>query len=80
VVLARFTPPRQARELLEDGTEAERTMRTLVDFYEIQPRGFESARSALITIVDLEIIFEEPEQGPGLPGESLSRARNWCEE
>ena len=55
-------------------------MRTLVDFYEIQPRGFEPPRSALITIVDLEITFEEPEQGPGLPAESLSRARNWCDE
>jgi hypothetical protein len=55
-------------------------MRTLVDFYEIQPRAFEPQRNALITLVDLDVTFEEPEHGPGLPAESLSRARNWCEE
>jgi hypothetical protein len=54
-------------------------MRTLIDFYEIQPRPFEQ-RNALITMLDLDVTWEEPEQGPGLAAESLSRARNWCEE
>jgi hypothetical protein len=54
-------------------------MRTLIDFYEIQPRGFEP-RGALITMLDLDVTWEEPEKGPGISSESLSRARNWAEE
>jgi hypothetical protein len=54
-------------------------MRTLIDFFEIQPLPFDS-RGPLITIVDLDVSWEEPEQGPGISSESLSRARTWGEE
>jgi hypothetical protein len=54
-------------------------MRTLIDFYEIQPVPFE-ARSRVITMIDLEVTWEEPEPGPGLSSESLSRARTWGED
>jgi|HubBroStandDraft_5_1064220.scaffolds.fasta_scaffold2614888_1 hypothetical protein len=54
-------------------------MRTLIDFYEIQPLPFET-RGPAITMIDLDVTWEEPEQGPGLCAESLSRARTWCDE
>jgi hypothetical protein len=54
-------------------------MRTLVDFYEIQPLPFDG-RNRMITMLDLDVTWEEPEKGPGLPAESLSRARTWCDE
>jgi hypothetical protein len=54
-------------------------MRTLVDFFEIQPRSFD-AHGARITMIDLDVTWEEPERGPGLSDESLHLARGWCEE
>ena len=54
-------------------------MRTLIDFFEIQPRAVENY-NARVTMIDLDVAWEEPERGPGLSAESLSLARGWCEE
>jgi hypothetical protein len=55
------------------------TMRTLIDFFEIQPRPLENYDSRT-TLVDMVVTWEEPERGPELSAESLWLARGWCEE
>lgn len=54
-------------------------MRTLIDFFEIQPQPVENYGSR-VTMLDLDVTFEEPEKGPGLSAESLWLARGWCED
>jgi len=54
-------------------------MRTLVDFFEIQPQPLDR-RERQLTMLDLEVSWEEPEKGPGISVESLWLARGWCEE
>jgi hypothetical protein len=54
-------------------------MRTLVDFFEIQPRPVENY-DPRATLIDLDVSWEEPEKGPGISAESLWHARGWCEE
>ncbi len=54
-------------------------MRTLVDFFEIQPSPLDS-HDPRTTIVDLDVTYEEPERGPGISSESLRLARGWCED
>jgi hypothetical protein len=54
-------------------------MRTLIDFFEIQPRPLENY-DARVTMIDLDVSWEEPERGPELSHESLTLARGWCEE
>jgi len=54
-------------------------MRTLIDIFEIQPRPLENY-DPRVTIVDLDVTWEEAEKGPGLSAESLWLARGWCEE
>lgn len=55
-------------------------MRTLIDFYEIQPRPLEGRREPRVSMVDLDVTWEEPEKGPGITAEGLWHARGWCEE
>ena len=54
-------------------------MRTLVDFFEIQPQPPENYNPR-VSLFDLDVTWEEAEKGPGLPAESLRLARGWCEE
>jgi hypothetical protein len=54
-------------------------MRTLLDFFEIQPQPVEIYDSRT-TAVDLDVTWEEPERGPGISAESLWHARGWCED
>jgi hypothetical protein len=54
-------------------------MRTLVDFFEIQPAALEHYNPR-VSMIDLDVTWEEPEKGPGLSAESLWLARGWCEE
>jgi hypothetical protein len=54
-------------------------LRTLIDFFEIQPQSLEKY-DPRVTMVDLDVTWEEPERGPGLSAESLWHARGWCEE
>jgi hypothetical protein len=54
-------------------------MRTLIDFFEIQPMPLDPQGSR-ITMLDLEVTWEEAEPGPVVSAEALRRARWWLEE